>query len=615
MQATLAPHALRRLAAAILSLSCCAVMAQEKKPAALFTNVSAQLGLGEVGGKTVVFTDLNGDGFHDIVLDRQRFFLSDKGKRFLPFEKHGIPFPEIDFVPVGRDGKPDRAKAKKRRYVPDYLYFADLDNDGDQDALWGVKAHWFWWQGTRFVAVKESDHGLRSQVLLNDGKGHFSKAPGGEYSSKQNAGAAMALAVLDYDHDGVVDLYEGREYTQYGVLFGCGVDRLWKGDQKGSFQDVTKAAGLLTIPQPGQKNSSRPSYGVSYADVNGDGRQDLLQLSYGRQWNMLWLNQGDGSFREFGIESGFAGDSITHGRYPDWLKKRMPGRRDEQPFRSNGNTFDCAVGDYDNDGDIDLFLGEIAHRWAGESSDLPALLINQGGKELRFERKNVRELLPPRKFRGQMWNYGDLHVAFLDYDNDMRLDLLIASGDYPDGQFLRLYRQNPDHSFEEVTKLAGFNWEGCGGISLGDYDRDGDVDILVGRSFMRLNKKHREQFLGGITVNAPGLFRNDVGNKNHWLNVRLVGKGEGGANRSGLGARIEVTAGGITQIRELRCGSGLSNHQDPPEACFGLGQNSKVEKLLVRWPDAKRSVQVFENLDANRFVLLRQGEKPQLSER
>jgi hypothetical protein len=316
------------------------------------------------------------------------------------------------------------------------------------------------------------------------------------------------------------------------------------------------------------------------------------------------LNSPEHRFSEFGYESGFAGDKIRHGRYPDFVR-----RAPEQPFRANGNTFDCAVADYDNDGDLDLFLGEITHRWAGESSDLPALLINQGAEGgYRFERKNVVELLPPRKFRGQMWNYGDLHVAFVDFDNDMLQDLLIASGDYPDGQFLRLYKQKPDHSFVELTEAAGFDWEGCGGLSLGDYDRDGDVDILVGRSFMRLGKKHREQFMDGITLNAPGLFRNDVGNRNNWLQVQLVGA-RGKSNRSGIGARITIQAGGVTQIREIRGGSGLANHQDPPIAYFGLASNDEVEELRVRWPDAKRSEQVFEGIPANRFVTITQGKK------
>ena len=414
----------------------------------------------------------------------------------------------------------------------------------------------------------------------------------------------MALAVVDVDLDGRLDLFEGREYRQYGVLHGCGVDRLWRGDGKGGFEDVTAAAGLMTVPAPGGERSSRPTYGVTHADVDGDGWPDLLALSYGRQWNRLWLAQGDGTYRDVGLASGFAGDAITHGRYPQGV-----GRPPEPPFRSNGNTFDCAVGDVDGDLDLDLFLGEIQHAWAGEASDPSSLLLNEGN---RFTRRPVQEFLPPRVFRdARNFNYGDLHAAFLDVDNDGRLDLLIGSGDYPDGQFLRLYRQADDGGFEEVTAAAGFDWEGCGGLSLGDYDRDGDVDILAGRSFMRLDQAHRDRYMGGITVNAVGLFRNDVANRsgNHWLSVRLVGKGKGGANRAGIGARVLVTAGGRTQVREIRCGSGLANHQDALEACFGLGQATRVERLEVRWPDRKHGVQVVQDLPVDRFVTVTQGRR------
>lgn len=569
-----------------------------------FTRVTAEVGLEGVRAKDALFTDLDGDGYLDLCLDRQHLYRSRKGKRFEIVEDSGLDFPTIRFVPVGKDGTPDEAKAKERSYVPQYLYFADVNGDGKVDALWGVKSHWDYASRSGWKVVEEADHGLRSRVYLGDGKGRFERGPDSDYTAKDAYGPVMALAVVDVDLDGRLDLFEGREYRQYGVLARCGVDRLWRGDGKGGFEDVTEKAGLETVDAPGGERSSRPSYGVTHADVNGDGWPDLLALSYGRQWNRLWLAQGDGTYRDVGLASGFAGDDITHGRYPTQVR-----RPPEQPFRSNGNTFDCAVGDVDGDGDLDLFLGEIQHAWAGEASDPSSLLVNEGD---RFTRLPVQEFLPKRPFRDpRNFNYGDLHTAFLDIDNDGRLDLLIGSGDYPDGQFLRLYRQKEDGDFEELTDEAGFAWEGCGGLSIGDYDRDGDVDVLAGRSFMRLNQAHRDRFMDGITVPEVGLFRNDLANRtgNHWLNVRLVGKGKGGANRSGIGARVLVTANGGTQLREIRCGSGLSNHQDALEACFGLGDATRVEKLEIHWPDRKHTVQVIKDIPADRFVVVTQGKK------
>lgn len=573
-----------------------------------FENVAKEVGLEGVKAKDAIFTDLDGDGFWDLCLDRQRLYIGRKGTHFEAHEKAGVEFPVVKVVPLTRDGKPDEAKATEKAFVPQYLYFADVDNDGDQDALWGVHSHWEHADRSGWRTVPEADHGLRSRIWRNNGKGRFREGPASGWTAKDAYGPAMALAIVDVDLDGCLDLFEGREYRVYSVLHRCGVDRLWKGDGKGGFEDVTEEAGLLTVPEPARADSSRPTYGVTHADVDGDGWPDLLALSYGRQWNRLWRNNGDGTFTDIGRETGFAGDDITHGRYPAGVS-----RRPEQPFRSNGNTFDCAVGDVDGDLDLDLFLGEIQHAWAGEASDPPSLLVNRGAQhEGTFERRPVTQFLPPRTFRDpRNFNYGDLHVAFLDVDNDTRMDLLIGSGDYPDGQFLRLYRQREDGTFEEVTESAGFDWEGCGDLSIGDYDRDGDVDVLAGRSFMRLSQAHRDRFMGGIKVGEVGLFRNDVANRsgNHWLNVRLVGKGKGHANRSGIGARILVTAGGITQVREIRSGSGLANHQDPPEACFGLGKAARVERLEVRWPDLRHSVQVLEDLPADRFVTVTQGRK------
>ncbi len=600
-------------AAAALLAAASAACGEESAEKPWFANVSKEAGLEGVAAKDAVLADLDGDGFYDLCLDRERFYLSVKGKSFKAVET-GVAYPEMKIVPMTEDGRPDETKAQTRRYVPAYVCFGDLDNDGDQDAVTGVHSSFDFFDGREWKRVPECDPGARSAVWINDGKGGFRKAAASEFSSDNACGPASSLAIVDYDNDGKLDLYEGREYRKYGVLYGCGIDRLWKGDGKGGFADATRGAGMWLEAEPGKATSARPSYGVTHADWNNDGRQDLLELAYGRQWNLLWKNKGSGRFEEVGRQTGFAGDGIAHGRYPEGV-----GREPEPPFRSNGNTFDCAVGDIDNDGDLDLFLGEIQHAWAGESSDPPSLLINEGKeKDWAFRRVPVREFLPKREFRDDRnFNYADLHVAFADVDLDTRLDLLIGSGDYPDGQFLRLYRQKEDRTFEEATKEAGFDWEGCGDLSIGDFDRDGDPDILAGRSFFRLNQEHRDRHMGGIKVNEAGLFRNDIGNRigNRWINVRLRGRGAGSANRSGIGARITVIAGGVSQIREIRGGAGLGNHQDPPEACFGLGKAEKADRIIVRWPDSKNTEQVFTNVPADRFVVAVQGQKDPVVEK
>ena len=583
---------------------------EQAKARPYFVNVAKQMGLEDKRAGDCCFVDANSDGYWDVFLNKRWMYLNQKGAGF-KLHPTGIDYPLTKIVPLKKDGKPDPKNARQTEFVPQYVYFADLDNDGDMDAVWGVHSSWEVLEGRQWKTVPECDHGLRTRVYLNDARGKFRLATESGLTARDSWGPAFALAIVDYDNDGCLDLYEGRDFRRFGYLYGCGVDMLFKGDGQGGFKNVTKQAGMLTVPDHGRNNSSRPSYGVTHGDMNNDGHQDLLQLCYGRQWNYQWSNDGDGTFTEVGKQTGFAGDGITHGKYPSWVR-----RRPRPPFMSNGNTFSCAIGDYDNDGDLDCYLGEIQHSWAGESSDPPSLLINLGEKkQWKFRRVPVTKFLPKRpfrrlpNFRPDYYNYADLHTAWLDYDNDGLLDLLVASGAYPDGQFLRLYRQKPDHSFDEVTRAAGFGWESCGGLSVGDFDRDGDVDILVGRSFTGIDQAHRDKYMNGLKVNRVGLFLNQLANANgnHWLNVRLRGKGKGGANRGGIGARVWVKTGKVTQLREVRCGSGLQNHQDPPEACFGLGKSRKVDRLVIRWPNARHTEQVFNNVPADRFVIVTEG--------
>ena len=134
-------------------------------------------------------------------------------------------------------------------------------------------------------------------------------------------------------------------------------------------------------------------------------------------------------------------------------------------------------------------MGEICHWWAGSSSDHSTFLINGGAASGWTFTRSMQGIV--RHHQDDHWTKGDLHVGAIDFDNDGLLDLIIASSDYPDGQYLKLYKQLPDHTFVEVTELAGFDWEGCGDLSICDFNRDGREDILVGKSFMRLPAKNR----------------------------------------------------------------------------------------------------------------------------
>jgi hypothetical protein len=585
---------LSSFAAAILMSS--AVCAQEKEP--YFTNAAQEAGLSETVAGRVVWADINGDGWQDCILQKEFVFINspdpkDAKKRIF------VPFTTDANISVN-------PKDPKGKRVGDMLILADVDNDGDVDMLSvrycefekpkvDPKTQQIKTNPDGSPVMEKTDDGLRTEILLNDGKGTFSILAASGVGARTET--TCAAAFLDYDNDGCLDLYLGNWYKAYGMSLECYPSRLYKGDGKGKFTEMTEKAGMLTVDEPGKRNSSKPVYGVAHCDWNNDGLQDVLVCSYGRQWNMLWKNNGDGTFAEMGEATTFDGDDDESGVYPPYA-----GRDKEQPFRSNGNTFDAACADFDNDGDIDVFLCEITHSWAGPSSDVSCLLVNQGKeKNFAFVRDTKRGI--DRKHEDpNNWNQGDIHAGWLDFDNDGLLDLLLGCSEYPDGNYLRLYRQKPDHTFEDVTKAAGFNWEGSGTISLADYDRDGDVDILVGKSLMRLPAERRPK------VAAPALFRNDVGNRNNWVNITLEGKGKGGANRSAIGARVIVKCGDVTMMREVYGGLGHSGHLDSFDLKFGLGQAAKIDSVEVRWPNKAVTLQKFDNVEINKFVKIREGQ-------
>jgi hypothetical protein len=551
-----------------------------------FKNVASTCGLPDTRSTRNIWVDVNGDGEPDIVSQNQFVYLNKVGKAGRRFE----------LAKTGQLGKPCNDEN-----AANLLLFADVDNDGDEDVL-----------AVRFQEAegKKALPGSSNALLLNDGKGHF------EIQKKSGLAAfrdpIIAGTFLDANHDGRLDIFTGASYRVYGKSLEAAENRLLIQKSALKFVDQSNEFGLSLKAEPGLADSRRPSYGVAHGDWNNDGRTDIFICTYGRQWNRLWQNNAGKGFIDQGKESSFAGDADLSGAYPKWTKdmwKKRFGqeRQDEKPFRSNGNTFDAAIADYDNDGDMDVFIAEIAHSWAGTASDRSCLLVNLGkAKGYKFERR--LEAIP-RAIVGQRWNQGDLHAGWFDYDNDGLQDLLIASSDYPDGQFLQLFRQQSDHSFKNVSFEAGLYWEGASQISFADYDADGDLDILCGNSFNRLPKNLRVGRKQRIA-----LFENQVGQKNNWLQITLVGnagnKGKDGeighgANRSAIGARVTIRTGDTQMIREVRSSLGHAGHSDSRVLHFGLGQAKNVDSIEIHWPNAELSKEVFnKKIKVNQFLII-----------
>ncbi|MBI5359447.1 MAG: CRTAC1 family protein [Planctomycetes bacterium] len=553
-----------------------------------FTNISAQTGLDKVPAQRAALVDINGDNYLDFVVRRlwQDDTWKNRPSTMVFLNNPDSPGQALQDI-TKESGLAFESDGSIRESSP--LVFADVDNDGDMDAFSGINYDALNpdWKGNR---------NIKSAVFLNNGKGIFRKL---EQSGVEASPATTICGTfLDYDSDGCIDLFVGNWYKQYGASIESYVSPLYQGSGDGKFTDVTEKTGLRTADNPELHNGSKPVYGTGHCDYNNDGFQDILVCAYGRQWNLLWQNKGDGTFAEAGAETHFDGDEITHGRYPPGVN-----RQTEPPFRANGNSFSVACADYDCDGDMDIFLTEITHSWAGESSDKSSLLTNQG-KENNYAFKRDPNALLRKHPDPANWNQGDLHVDWLDFDNDGLQDLLLSSGDYPDGQYLRLFSQKPDHTFEDITDKCGFDWESSAGISIGDFDRDGDLDILAGKSWARMpTEGYKEAWP------SPALFRNDIGNRNNWITIQLHGNGKGGANKMGIGARIILEADGKKQIREIYGGNGHAGHFDPPEAHFGLGKAWKIDKITIQWPNKDKTEQTFTNIKSNKLIRIIEGGK------
>ncbi len=400
----------------------------------------------------------------------------------------------------------------------------------------------------------------------NTGKGTFT-ATGQAADSGWSTGCAFG----DYDRDGYVDLYVARYLSMewetiapdgertcrfMNIAIPCGPkplrgepDVLYRNTGKGTFVDVTKAAGVST---PGHYG-----FGVLFSDLDNDGWPDIYVASDSVP-SLFFRNRQNGTFTEEALRSGIA----------------VSGDGREQA----GMGVDA--GDYDGDGHLDLIKTHF-------SQDYTTLYRNLGGALFTDVSSRSGLMLGPQ------FGWG---VGFVDLDNDGRLDVLVANGHiYPDidktgtSAYLQpkqLYWNLGNGRFREIAREVGgslLDMKSSRGLAFGDYDNDGDIDALV------VNMDDR-----------PTLLRNDtVGGR--WITVRLEGTT---SNRDGIGARLTLEAAGGRQTAEVRSGGSYLSHNDL-RAHFGLGAARQVDRLTIRWPDGR--TETATGLAPNRFYVAQEG--------
>jgi hypothetical protein len=433
------------------------------------------------------------------------------------------------------------------------LSAGDIDNDGWVDLLL-----------TNFGV---------NQLFRNNGNGTFTDISKVSGIQDESGRFAVSASFVDVDRDGWLDLYVGNN-VNYSLgnetkcpnmagardycppqIYGGQPDRLYRNLGNGRFVDVSAKA--LAGGQFG------PALGVSTADFDGDGWMDIFVANDGEE-DLLWMNQRDGTFRETGLVAGVA---VT---------------ADGKAEASMG----VDSGDFDNDGDEDLFITELT----GEGSNL---YVNDGSA--KFRDQSASSGLGPASLPYTGWG-----TAWFDFDNDGWLDILSVNGTivavegrssqpFPYDQRKLLFRNLRNGRFEDVSSQAGAAFqlsESGRGAAFGDIDNDGDVDVVVGNDAGRLR-----------------LLINNLGNRHHWVGLKLVGGRP--AARDMLGARVAVIRRDGSKLWRRSRSDGSYGSANDPRVLVGLGASTEEPSVEVRWPDGR--VETFSHVPIDRWTTLTQG--------
>jgi hypothetical protein len=459
------------------------------------------------------------------------------------------------------------------------LIFGDVDNDGDMDAF----------SGTTYRTAPATP-----ALWRNDGAGHFTREdvatllPHRRTATIYKEMAAGTLA--DFDRDGFLDLYlgmfnDGDLNTNY---YAPSPDELYRGDGTGGFTFVPlpdQHNPLTSQVEPDYEGMPRRTYGVCPADHDDDGDLDLFVNNYGAgrpamdspplywDWNLLWRNDGQMNMTDVGVESGVHATPRGIGGVEEERPLVMGGRTYPGPIGGNG--FGCHWGDFDNDGDLDLIVGTIAHP-DYKQSDRTLLHVNPGGAP-----GSVRAFSEESAARGLEYYEDELHAFFIDLDLDGRLDLAVSR--LRGGSKQEFYLQGSDQRFARQTWAnTGVDIERPGPTLWLDVDGDGDLDFFMPQS-------------------ATGRLFENRGAQNAWLTLDLVAR----APRDATGARVTLRSFVGTQMREVIGGSGHYNTQQGRTVMFGLGGDSGAREVTIRWPDGE--VQVLGDVRTNVALKVVQG--------